>query len=71
MKRYGSLLVLVIGLLASACAVQDSLQRVTDGTEVRLQAGIVSGAFAGDDEEVRVFKGIPFAAPPVGERRGP
>ncbi len=67
MKRLGSLLVPVIALLASACAVQDSPQGFTDGTEVKLQAGIVSGAFTAEDEEVRVFKGIPFAAPPVGE----
>jgi para-nitrobenzyl esterase len=35
---------------------------------VKLDAGMVSGA-AGNDAAVRVFKGIPFAAPPVGPLR--
>ncbi len=35
---------------------------------VKTDAGLVSGA-AGNDAAVRVFKGIPFAAPPVGPLR--
>lgn len=35
---------------------------------VKLDAGMVSGA-AGNDAAVRVFKGIPYAAPPVGPLR--
>ena len=35
---------------------------------VKTDAGLVSGA-AGNDATVRVFKGIPFAAPPVGPLR--
>ena len=35
---------------------------------VKLDSGLVSGA-AGTDAAVRVFKGIPFAAPPVGPLR--
>src|SRR5436309_15186912 len=35
---------------------------------VRVENGLVSGV-AGSHAEVRVFKGIPFAAPPVGNLR--
>src|SRR5260370_36880138 len=35
---------------------------------VRTQGGLVSGA-AGNSPEVRVYKGIPYTAPPVGELR--
>jgi para-nitrobenzyl esterase len=35
---------------------------------VKIETGLISGV-AGQDAEVRVFKGIPFAAPPVGNLR--
>ncbi len=38
------------------------------GDQVRVAGGMLEGA-AGTDPSVRLFKGVPFAAPPVGERR--
>jgi para-nitrobenzyl esterase len=36
---------------------------------VRIDSGLVSGTQAGSDSKVRVYKGIPYAAPPVGKLR--
>ncbi len=36
---------------------------------VRTDSGLVSGAAGSSSDEVRVYKGIPFAAPPVGDLR--
>ena len=38
-------------------------------TSVQLDAGKISGITTGHDPEIRVFKGIPYAAPPVGDLR--
>lgn len=53
------LVVLIAVLSLSACAQLPPEQ-------VKVQQGIVEGSIEGD---LRVFKGIPFAAPPVGELR--
>ncbi len=40
-----------------------------DDEPVRIESGAIQGARAGDDRSVRVYKGIPYAAPPVGTLR--
>ena len=47
-----------------ACA---SLTSAAITEPVKTDGGLVSGA-AGNNAEVRVFKGIPYAAPPVGRQ---
>ncbi len=49
--------------LASAATVSAAID-----DPVRLDTGMISGV-AGNSPEVRVYKGIPFAAPPVGDLR--
>ena len=64
--RYGLLivaLVLVLGIAGRA-------QQATSGDGVvALDTGAVRGVRVGQASDVWAFKGIPFAAPPVGERR--
>src|SRR5215467_10495744 len=37
--------------------------------EVRIETGMLAGTVSPTQPSVRVFKGIPFAAPPLGENR--
>ena len=60
MNRISHLIVLALAATALACAA------IPD--PVRTETGLISGA-AGSSAEVRVFKGIPYAAPPVGSLR--
>ena len=56
-----------IGLLAATCLFATACQpQIAD--PVRLDAGLVS-AGAVSDSGVRVYRGLPFAAPPVGDNR--
>src|SRR3989441_12791053 len=37
--------------------------------QVRIETGLIAGTVSTSQPAVRVFKGIPFAAPPLGENR--
>src|SRR4051812_14220365 len=37
--------------------------------QVRIESGLLAGSLSTGQPAVRVFKGIPFAAPPLGENR--
>jgi para-nitrobenzyl esterase len=54
-----SVCVAAAGLLAAAVSAAD---------QVKVESGVLEGT-AGTDPAVRVFKGVPFAAPPVGDLR--
>jgi len=55
-------------MLTTAIVFTASLASAAITEPVKLDSGVVTGA-AGNDATVRVFKGIPFAAPPVGPLR--
>ena len=58
---------LVFAALVGACLVPAAVRAAIDAP-VRLDTGLISGA-SGRSPDVRVFKGVPFAAPPVGPLR--
>ena len=44
-------------------------EKIEAAPTVRIESGQVSGATLGEQKDVHVYKGIPFAAPPVGDLR--
>ena len=40
-----------------------------DDLTIRVDGGLISGTLVGSDGQVRAYKGIPYAAPPVGDLR--
>jgi len=56
-------------LLAAVGAMTLLLTTATAEERVETDAGVVEGFVTDGSPTVRVFRGIPFAAPPVGERR--
>jgi len=43
--------------------------RAANGTTVKIDSGVITGLTVGPNNDVRAYKGIPFAAPPVGPLR--
>jgi para-nitrobenzyl esterase len=62
MKRFGLI------AIAAAFVVASTGLKAMISAQVTIDSGIVEGTASGQPA-VRVFKGIPFAAPPVGENR--
>ena len=61
MKRIGFLLILSGALIVAA----RPSAMIPD--QVRIETGALAGVVGSTQPTVRVFKGIPFAAPPLGE----
>jgi para-nitrobenzyl esterase len=55
-------------LVASGCLLFCAVAVAAAGDQVKIEGGVLEG-IAGADSTVRVFEGVPFAAPPVGALR--
>src|SRR5262247_804778 len=62
MKRIGYLLGTAV--LVAAANVSAMIPE-----QVRIETGLLAGSLSTGQPSVRVFKGVPFAAPPLGENR--
>ena len=60
---------LVCFLLSRVCVASDPPAQRTTGPAVRIDSGVVEGTYSSDNSKLAFFRGIPFAAPPVGELR--
>jgi para-nitrobenzyl esterase len=60
---------LVSFLLSRVCAASDLPAQRTTGPIVRIDSGVVRGAYSADNSHLVFFRGIPYAAPPVGNLR--
>ncbi len=60
-----------LGLLLALCGVVALIERPSAmiPEQVRIDTGLLAGVAGSTQPTVRVFKGIPFAAPPLGENR--
>jgi len=52
----------------NAAANADGVLKVTK-TPVKIETGLVRGLVVGDTNDIQLYRGVPFAAPPVGELR--
>jgi para-nitrobenzyl esterase len=68
MKRFSSYLLIALVLL-STIAVSCAPASVPIKDPIQIDAGLISGAVVGANQDIHVYKGIPFAAPPVGDLR--
>ena len=60
-----------LGLLLALCGVVALIERPSAmiPEQIRVDTGLLAGVAGTTQPTVRVFKGIPFAAPPLGENR--
>ena len=68
MKRFTSFLLIALVLL-STIAVSCAPAAAPVKDPIKIGTGLVSGTVVGEKQDIHVYKGIPFAAPPVGDLR--
>ncbi len=69
MTRPKGHLFLICFLLSGVSAASDLPAQRTTGPAVRIDSGVVEGTYSLDNPKLAYFRGIPYAAPPVGELR--
>jgi para-nitrobenzyl esterase len=63
---------LAIALISVTACITSSVNAAADRqptADLRIDSGMIRGLVVGDKKDIRVYKGIPYAAPPVGGLR--
>jgi len=63
------LVLVVLALLAGPVLAEEEEKKPPLRPGVLIDSGVIGGEFVGKDRDVHVFRGIPYAAPPVGDLR--
>jgi para-nitrobenzyl esterase len=69
MKHPNGHLLRLCFLLSTVCAASDLPEKRTTGPAVRIDSGVIEGAYSSDNSKLVFFRGIPYAAPPIGDLR--
>jgi para-nitrobenzyl esterase len=69
MMRRACLILACLLLVGVAVYAKSSRANSANGTTVKIDSGAISGLTVGASNDVRVYKGIPFAAPPISSLR--
>ncbi|MCI0749266.1 MAG: carboxylesterase family protein [Nevskiales bacterium] len=68
-RRVAGALLLAVTPLTNGAWAMGGKPEATIGDRIEIESGVLSGGWARTQGDVRIYKGVPFAAPPVGERR--
>ena len=63
---FPQVLVLACFLLCIVCTASDPAPRRAEGPVVKIDSGVVEGTHSPNNPTLVFFRGIPYAAPPVG-----
>ena len=69
MKRFASFLLIALVLLSTIAVSCAPPASVALADPIKIDTGLISGAVIGEKQDIHVYKGIPFAASPVGDLR--
>jgi para-nitrobenzyl esterase len=70
MKRFASFLLIALVLLSTIAVLVSCAPAAAPLKDpIKIDTGLISGTVVGANQDIHVYKGIPFAAPPVGDLR--
>ncbi len=64
-----TLFLIIIVLFVSAVTAKNKIHTKPNNTPIKIDSGLLTGTTDGKDTSIRAYKGIPYAAPPVGDLR--